>query len=72
MFNNKNIQEKNVMKFSNFQQNFSYIVGVTLIGGGNRSTGSKPPTCRKPLTNVASSAPRYDWDSNSQLHHVMR
>ena len=31
-----------------FQQYFSYIVAVTLIGGGNQR---KPPTCRKSLTN---------------------
>jgi len=30
-----------------FQQHFSYIVGVSLIGGGNRR---KPPTCLKSLT----------------------
>ena len=34
-----------------FQQYFSYIVAVSSIGGGNRSTLSKPPTCRKSLTN---------------------
>jgi len=30
---------------------FHYIVAVTFIGGGNRSTRRKPPTCRKSLTN---------------------
>ena len=30
-----------------FQQYFSYIVVVCFIGGGNRSTWRKPPTCRK-------------------------
>jgi hypothetical protein len=34
-----------------FQQFFSYIVAVSFIGGGNRSTRRKPPTCRKSLTN---------------------
>ena len=34
-----------------FQQYFSYIVAVSFIGGGNRSTLGKPPTCRKTLTN---------------------
>jgi len=34
-----------------FQQYFSYIVTVSFIGGGNRTTRRKPPTCRKPLTN---------------------
>ena len=30
---------------------FSYIVVVSFIGGGNRSTQRKPPICRKSLTN---------------------
>ena len=30
---------------------FSYIVVVCFIGGGNRWTSRKPPTCRKSLTN---------------------
>jgi hypothetical protein len=34
-----------------FQQYFSYIVVVSFIGGGNRSTWRKPPTCRKSLSN---------------------
>ena len=34
-----------------FQQYFSYIVAVSFIGEGNWSTGWKPPTCRKSLTN---------------------
>ena len=29
----------------------SYIVAVSFIGGGNRRTRKKPPTCRKSLTN---------------------
>ena len=33
-----------------FQQYFCYIVAVSVIGGGNRSTWRKPPTCRKSLT----------------------
>jgi len=28
-----------------FQQYFSYIVTVSFISGGNRSTRRKPPTC---------------------------
>jgi hypothetical protein len=31
---------------------FSYIVRVSFIGGGNRRTRRKPPTCRKSLINV--------------------
>ena len=33
------------------QQYFSYFVTVSFIGGGNRSSRRKPPTCRKSLTN---------------------
>jgi hypothetical protein len=32
------------------QQYFSYIVAVSFIGGGNRGTRRKPPTCPKSLT----------------------
>jgi len=34
----------------NFQQYFSYIVAVSFISGGNRSTSRKPLTYRKSLT----------------------
>ena len=34
-----------------FQQYFSYIVAVSFIGGENRRTQRKSPTCRKSLTN---------------------
>ena len=34
-----------------FNNIFSYIVAVSLIGEGNQSTQRKPPTCRKSLTN---------------------
>jgi len=34
-----------------FQEYFSYIVAVSFIGWGNRSTQRKPPTCQKSLTN---------------------
>jgi len=34
-----------------FSQNFSYIMTVSFIGGGNQSTWRKPLTCRKSLTN---------------------
>ena len=37
--------------FTILQQYSSYIVAVSFIGGGNRSTRGKPPTCRKSLTN---------------------
>jgi hypothetical protein len=33
--------------YIHFQQYFSYIVAVSFIDGGNWSTRSKPPTCRK-------------------------
>jgi hypothetical protein len=35
-----------------FQQYFSYIVVVSFIGGGNRSSQRKPLSFRKPLTNI--------------------
>jgi DeoR/GlpR family transcriptional regulator of sugar metabolism len=38
--------------YRQFQQYFSYIVAVSFIGGGNRMTRRKPPTCRKSLTNI--------------------
>ena len=34
-----------------FRQYASYIVGISFIGGWNRSTRRKPPTCHKSLTN---------------------
>jgi hypothetical protein len=33
---------------------FQLYRGGQFIGGGNRSTRRKPPTCRKPLTNFTS------------------
>jgi hypothetical protein len=36
-----------------FNANFSYIVTVSFIGGGNWSTQRKPPTCHKSLTNLS-------------------
>jgi hypothetical protein len=30
---------------------FCYVMTVSFIGGGNWSTGRKPPTCPKSLTN---------------------
>jgi len=32
-----------------FKQYFSYIVAISFIDKGNRSTWRKPPTCRKSL-----------------------
>jgi len=36
-----------------FQQYFIYIVAVSFIGGGNRRTWRKPPTCRKSLKTLS-------------------
>ena len=36
------------------QQYFCYIIAVCFIGGGNRNTQRKPPTCRTTLTNFIS------------------
>jgi hypothetical protein len=44
-----------------FQQHFSYIVGVSFIGGGNRR---KPPTC---LSIFSSPDPNVSY-----CHHVVR
>jgi len=38
-----------MMVNGHFQQYFSYIVAISFIGGANRRTGRKPPTCRKSL-----------------------
>ena len=35
-----------------FQQYFSYIMAVSFIGGGNRSTHRKPQTCHNTLKNL--------------------
>jgi len=40
-----------IIGFMVFNSTFSYIVAVSFIVGGNRSTQRKPPTCRKPLSN---------------------
>ena len=52
-----------------FQRYFSYIVAVSFIGGGNQSTGRKPPICRRSLTNflshnVVSNTPHHERESN--------
>ena len=39
------------LTLSRFEQYFSYIVVVSVIGGGNRSTRRKPQSCRKSLKN---------------------
>jgi hypothetical protein len=38
-----------VLVFNATSTIFSYIVAVSFIGGGNRSTQRKPLTCRKSL-----------------------
>jgi hypothetical protein len=39
------------MVLHHFQHYFSYIVALSFIGGGNRRTWRKPPTCRKSHVN---------------------
>ena len=51
MFMNTVIKKRWYSVQRHFQQYFSYIVVVRFIGGGNRSTQKKPPTCHKSLTN---------------------
>ena len=55
--------------YCNFQQYFSYIMAVSSIGGRKRDTQRKlPPIASQVLShNVASSSPRYERDSNSEL-----
>ena len=43
--------------YRHFQQDFRYIVAVSFIGGGNRSTRRKQQACRKSLTKVT---PRHE------------
>ena len=43
----RNIHMHSYGVWHNFQQYFSYLVVLTFIGGGNRSTRRKPPTFRK-------------------------
>jgi hypothetical protein len=53
-----------------FNKNFGYIVALGFIGGWNRSTLRKPPTCRKSLTihnNVVSGTPLLN---GIQAHNV--
>ena len=51
MFMNTVIKKRGDSIHLHVQQYFNYIVLVSFIGGENRSTRSKPPTCRKSLTN---------------------
>jgi hypothetical protein len=50
------------------QQYFSYIVAVSFIGGGNRSTRRKPLTSRRLLTNfitlccIENTSPRMEFE----------
>ena len=46
-----------------FQQYFSYIVAVSFIGGGNRSTRRKQPTCHKYTSPERDSS--YFWRKNT-------
>jgi hypothetical protein len=47
------------MVFSaSFEQYFRYIVAISFIGGGNRGTRKKPPTCQTLSHNVVSSTNR--------------
>jgi hypothetical protein len=58
-----------------FQQYFNYIVEVSFIGGGTRSTRRKPPTClshwQTLFHNVVSSTPRHQGGSELTTLEVM-
>ena len=62
VYHNNTAQEA----LKHFYSRFSYIVAISFIGGGNRRTRRKPPTSCKSLTNVVSSTPQHEWESNSQ------
>ena len=47
----KKLSVVRVMVFNPTSTIFQFFVTVNFIGGGNRSTLRKPPTCRKSLTN---------------------
>jgi hypothetical protein len=53
---------------NHFQQYFSYIVVVSFIGGGNRSAGRKPSTCRKSLTTLSHNGV---WSTSSYELHLI-
>ena len=53
MFMNTVIKERGYSVQRHSQQYFSYIVVVSFIAGGNRSTRRGLPTCRKSLTNLS-------------------
>ena len=56
---------------NHFQQYFGYIVEVSFIGGGRRSTGENHGSAASHWQilshDIVSSKPRYERDSNSQL-----
>jgi len=47
---NSGVEVREVKCFNVITQYLHCIVEVRFIGGGNRSTLRKPPTCRKSLT----------------------
>ena len=53
--------------YRHFQQYYCYILAVSFIGGGNRSTQRKPLSLQSASHNVESDKPRHERDSNSQI-----
>jgi hypothetical protein len=49
------------------QQYYCYILAVSFIGGGNRSTQRKPLSLQSASHNVESGTLRHERDSNSQI-----
>jgi hypothetical protein len=52
-FNNVSVDQKGLFFIVEKFKKLRYIVAVSIIGGGNKSTQRKPPTCRKSLTNFS-------------------
>jgi hypothetical protein len=56
------------MSFNMFSYKlFSYIVAVSFIGVGNRSTWRRPPNCRKSLTNLSHNS----YNDKMSTHQVI-
>ena len=55
------------MKILGILQYFSYIMAVSFICVGNRSTWRRPPNCRKSLTNLSHNS----YNDKMSTHQVI-